>query len=532
MTPASSTASRRPRGANGTAAPATRRVAIYARQSVDRGDEFGSTDAQHEAVAAFVASQRGAGWVTVDERYHDRGESGATLDRPAFRRLLADVEAGRIDVVAVYKIDRLSRSLLDFTQLMRRFEERGVEFVSVTQQFSTSTSVGRMTLHLLATFAQFERETISERTRDKIAATRRRGRWTGGHPVLGYDARDGRLEVNVEEAERVRAIFRLYLERDSLLRVVEELRARGWATKSWVNRSGALVPGRAFDKSGLRRHLSNPLYAGRMTLRAETFAGEHEAIVDQETWDAVQARLRERRRERSSPTVDRPRWDVLLAGLVRCARCDSAMSHHFAVKGGRRYGAYVCSRYVKQGAASCPDSRVAVGELEGFVLDRLRAIGRDPALLDATIAAARQRLAGRAPEIDEALAEVGRDRDRASNERQRLVAAIGAGTGSSPALVERLAQVDEALAGLDRCHEELRAERLALRGAVVDEADLRGALVAFEPLWDELVPRERARVLALLVERVTFDGRTNEVSISFRPNGLRGLGDATREGTA
>jgi len=524
---ASGAASRARPSRNGTSPPAPRRVAIYTRQSVDRGDQFGSTDAQREAIAAYVASQRGTGWEALVARYDDRGESGSTIERPAFQRLLADVDAGGVDIVAVYKTDRLSRSLLDFTQLMRRFEERGVEFVSVTQQFSTSTSVGRMTLNLLATFAQFERETISERTRDKIAATRRRGLWTGGRPVLGYDAVDGRLVVNADEAERVRATFSLYLERGSLLRVAEALRARGWANKTWTNRAGALVPGLAFNKLGVGRLLTNVLYRGRITLGDEVFDGAHEAIVDQPTWDAVQSLLA--RHGLPDARGGRNRWGVLLRGLLRCAVCDSAMPHHFASRGGRKYSSYVCARYAKQGAAACPGSRVAVGEIEMFVVERVQAIGRDPTLLQATIDAAKARLVARAPDIDAEVARIQVDLDRATAERRNLVAAIGAGTGSSPALAERLAQVDDAVAGLSARRDELQTERRALDGAVVDESDLRGELQAFAPLWAELTSRERARVLALLIERVTFDGRNDEISITFRPNGLRGLAERPRE---
>src|SRR6185369_16827668 len=206
------------------AAPATTRVAIYCRQPVeDTTSTFNSLEAQRGAVEAYVTSQRGEGWVALPERYDDGGFSGANTERPAFKRLLAEVEAGRVDVVAVYKIDRLSRSMLDFVRLMEVFRRLGVTFVSVTQQFSTTNAVGRMTLNLLATFAEFEREQISERTQDKIQAARRRGMWTGGRPPLGYDLVQKRLVPNKEEADRVRAIFALYLESGSLMATVKEL---------------------------------------------------------------------------------------------------------------------------------------------------------------------------------------------------------------------------------------------------------------------------------------------------------------------
>src|SRR5687768_4832257 len=210
------------------------RCAVYTRKSTEEGleQEFNSLDAQREAGEAFVRSQAGEGWALIPTRYDDGGFTGGNTDRPALQRLMADIDTGKVDCVVVYKVDRLSRSLLDFAQMMQTFEKQKVAFVSVTQQFNTGTSMGRLVLNVLLSFAQFERE-ISERTRDKIAATRRKGKWAGGHPILGYDVDPGgyKLVVNPTEAERARAIFALYLEHGSLLPVVEELERRGWTNK-------------------------------------------------------------------------------------------------------------------------------------------------------------------------------------------------------------------------------------------------------------------------------------------------------------
>ncbi len=507
-----------------TSAP-PKRVAVYTRQSVDRGDEYGSTDAQREAIVAYVTSQRAHGWVALAAPYDDRGESGSTLDRPAFKRLLRDVEAGDVDVIAVYKIDRLSRSLLDFTQLMRRFEERGVEFVSVTQQFSTSTSVGRMTLNLLATFAQFERETISERTRDKIAATRRKGMWTGGHLVLGYDAVDGKLRVNAAEAERVRTIFDLYRQARSLHPVAAELRERGWTTKSWTNRAGAVVAGRAFSVPTLRRHLENALYVGQVRLGDEIHPGAHEGIVDRALFDAVQDLLAATTSQRPA-LPKRNKWGVLLRGLLHCGACASTMVHHFASRGTRRYGSYVCARYAKSGAAACPGARIAVGAIEGFVVERLRAIGREPGLVAATLAAAQRALAERRPAAEKEIAGCEVDRRGLRDERKHLVAAVGRGGQGSAQILERLGALDSGVTALDERERALRREIAALEAAAIDPDDLRAALTAFDPLWARLSVAERTRVMHLLLERVTFDGRTNDVAITFRANGLRSVAAA------
>jgi len=512
----------RSRRSGGTAAPlTTKRVAIYTRKSTEEGldQEFNSLDAQRQAVEAYIQSQRGQGWAALPERYDDGGFTGANTARPAFQRLLNEVNAGSVDVIAVYKIDRLSRSLLDFTQLMRLFEEKGVEFVSVTQQFSTSTSVGRMTLNLLATFAQFERETISERTRDKIAATRRRGLWTGGRPVLGYDVVDKKLVVNPSEAERVRTIYGLYGECGSVQQVLDEMRRRGWTNKTWKNKAGKHVHGKAFDKFSLRRLLTNPLYRGRIPLGREAYDGAHEAIVDAATWEAVQGKLKTPARD--GAVAARNKWSVLLKGLVRCGVCGAAMTHQYASRGCRRYSYYVCSKQQKEGAAACPRSRIAVGKLDSFVVERIRAIGCDPDLVAQAVRATRRGHEQRRTEVTAELRYVDLERRRIVGERKNLVTAIadgGAGTGS---LVQRLGELDALLADVATRGDQLRANLIATQTDTVDEADLRAALGSFVPVWDQLFPCERARMLGLILAGVSFDARTLEVNVTFRPSGLR-----------
>src|SRR5207249_1846935 len=237
------------------------RCAIYTRKSTEEGleQEFNSLDAQREASEAYVASQKSEGWTCLATRYDDGGFTGGNTDRPALQRLLADIEAGQIDAIDVYKLDRFSRSLLDFAKMMETLDKHQVAFVSITQQFSTGTSMGRLVLDVLLSFAQFEREIIAERTRDKIAATRRKGKWTGGTPILGYDVdpHANRLLVNAREAERVRAIFALYLEQQALVPVVEELERRGWVNKRWRTKAGQERGGLRFTKTNLHRLLSN-----------------------------------------------------------------------------------------------------------------------------------------------------------------------------------------------------------------------------------------------------------------------------------
>jgi DNA invertase Pin-like site-specific DNA recombinase len=271
------------------------RCAIYTRKSTEEGlaQEFNSLDAQRESAEAYIWSQRGAGWIVLPEHYDDGGYTGANLERPALRRLLTDIEAGRIDCVLVYKVDRLSRSLLDFARLTGEFDKRGVSLVSVTQQFNTTTSMGRLTLNILLSFAQFEREIIAERTRDKMAAARRKGKWVGGIPALGYDVAPGggKLLINEEEARQVRAIFALYFEHRALLPVLSQIQRQQWTRKRWTTKNGRCKPGRPFASQDLLALLTNVIYVGKVRHQGQTYPGEQAAIVDEGVFQQVQVAL-------------------------------------------------------------------------------------------------------------------------------------------------------------------------------------------------------------------------------------------------
>jgi site-specific DNA recombinase len=304
------------------------RCAVYTRKSTEEGlqQEFNSLDAQRESTEAFVKSQVGEGWSLLPDRYDDGGFTGGNMDRPAVRRLMADIEAGKVDCVVVYKVDRLSRYLLHFARMMQTFEQHRVSFVSVTQAFNTGPSMGRLVLNVLLSFAQFERELISERTRDKVAATRRKGKWSGGRPALGYDvdARGYRLVVNPDEAERVRQIFALFLQYERLPPVLEELERRGWVNKRWTTRSGKEEGGQAFTKVALHRLLGNVIYSGQVRYKDEVHAGEQPAIVDPGVFARVQDLLR--RNGRTGGAAVRNQFGALLKGLIRCAPCACAMT--------------------------------------------------------------------------------------------------------------------------------------------------------------------------------------------------------------
>ena len=342
--------------------PRALRCAIYTRKSTEEGleQEFNSLQAQREAAEAFIASQRQAGWSVHPEGYDDGGYGGATLERPALGRLLAALERGEMDCVVVYKVDRLSRSLLGFAHLMGVFERLGVSFVSVTQQFATTTSLGRLTLNILLSFAQFERELIGERTRDKVSAARRKGKWMGGIPVLGYDvdARGGRLVVNGEEAERVRRIFGLCAEAGTLSAAVAAVNAQELGTKGWTSRKGRRHRSHPFGKAGLARLLGNVLYKGLVSHKGTPYPGEQEAIVEAELWDEVNRQLQDGRTSQAG--ARHSRREAPLRGLLRCA-CGAPMVATCTRKAGRRHEYYVCSAARKH---ECERPPVAVRDLE------------------------------------------------------------------------------------------------------------------------------------------------------------------------
>jgi site-specific DNA recombinase len=272
------------------------RCAIYARKSTEEGlsQPFNSLDAQRESAEAYIWSQRHMGWTAVERRYEDGGYTGANLERPALRDLMRDIEAGQVDCVVVYKVDRLSRSLLDFARLIGIFEEHGVSLVSVTQQLNTTDSLGRLTLNILLSFAQFERELIAERTRDKMRAARRKGKWLGGQPILGYDVdpERGGLKINDAEAQRVCWIFQWIAEGKSAEEVLGLLSTRGWTTKRWISRSGRQHPGRAFQQSDLMRLVPNVMYVGKLRDGEQIYEGEHTGIIDAELWERANTALK------------------------------------------------------------------------------------------------------------------------------------------------------------------------------------------------------------------------------------------------
>jgi site-specific DNA recombinase len=382
------------------------RCAVYCRKSSEEGleQEFNSLDAQRDAGLAYIASQVGEGWIAVADRYEDGGFSGGNLERPALKRLLGDIERGLVDCVVVYKVDRLTRALTDFAKLVDLFDKHGVSFVSVTQSFNTTTSMGRLTLNVLLSFAQYERELAGERIRDKFAASRKRGLWMGGVPPLGYDVIDRKLVVNGTEADLVRLIFRRFLEIGSATRLVEELAAGGHTTKSWTTKDGKARTGGPIDKTFVYKLLNNRVYLGEAVHKGVAHPGEHDAVIDRRTWDRVQSILSENAHRRGNQT--RAATPAPLKGLLRCAACGSAMTPSHTRRRGKLYRYYVCSTAIKQGHAACPVRAVAAGEAEALVLAQMRTIFRAPEIAAKVIAAAGQERPEQEGEIIAALGDL------------------------------------------------------------------------------------------------------------------------------
>jgi len=443
------------------------RCAIYTRKSTEEGleQEFNSLDAQREAAEAFIISQRHEGWTVMPQRYDDGGFSGGTMDRPALERLLHDVENHRVDCVVVYKVDRLSRSLLDFAKIIEVFDRNGVSFVSVTQQFNTSTSMGRLILNVLLSFAQFEREIIGERIRDKVAAAKRKGKFTGGTPPLGYDVdpEKTRLVVNPDEARLVRHIFKRFAEIGSPLTVADELNKKGMTTKAWMTKNGTFREGKPWNKTHIYRVLYNRTYLGEVIHKDKTYPGEHEAIVTRELWQRAHAVIENNKRHRSQHV--RAKAPALLKGIIRCGACDRAMSPVSTGTAHKNYRYYTCGRASKTGHSNCPVRSVPAGDIEGAVIQQLRAIFKSPEMIAQTYQAT------------------------------------------------RLLEAEEL--------EGLGAGKLEMEAQPVSERDVAESLRRLDPIWDELFPLEQSRIVQLLVERVTVN--TDGMNIRIRGNGLHSL---------
>jgi len=347
---------------------------IYTRKSTSEGLErdFTSLDAQRESAENYIASQKSEGWVKLPTLYDDGGYTGANTDRPALQKLMSDIKNGGINCVVVYKVDRLSRSLLDFTHLLEFFEKYNVTFVSVTQAFNTNTSMGRLTLNILLSFAQFEREIISERTKDKMGAARKKGLWVGGIPILGYDLDriNHKLVINEKEALVVREIFDTYIKEKSLLRTAMILNEKGLRRKTYTTPKGKTMGGQKFQTTTIQYILKNITYTGKIKYANEIYHGLQESIVSEEIFQKAQEILANNRVTREK--VRNSTGTALLSDILRCNACGKVMFHTYTMRGKYKYRYYVCQSVQKQGSKSCPIRSVNAQAIEDATIDCLR----------------------------------------------------------------------------------------------------------------------------------------------------------------
>ncbi len=360
------------------------RCAIYTRKSTEPIDhEFNSLDAQYEVAENYIISQKYKGWVIVPERYDDGGFSGGNTDRPALQRLMSDVKAGKIDIIVVYKLDRLSRSLLDFMKMAEFLEQHNVSFVSVTQDINTSTSAGRMMLNILMTFSEYERDVLRERVLDKIAGAKKRGKYCGGAPILGYDsdAVTKKIQINEDEAKIIRLAFDLYLQYGSPKQVALELNKMGYKTKSWTSRKGVYHAGGKFAIAGLKYIFQNPMYIGKVKHHDKIYEGEHEAIIDMATWEAAQKLVAY---NRVAKYESRSALHSSFKGLLRCGYCGHSLMLTYTSKKAKRYYYYICYQHEAEAENNCPIVRVPCGDIEKIILHELSKFFKTPQVVMAT----------------------------------------------------------------------------------------------------------------------------------------------------
>ena len=362
------------------------RCAIYTRKSSEEGlkQEFNSLDAQRLSAENYIASQSHEGWVLDPTMYDDGGYSGGTLERPALKRLFNDIKAGKIDCIVVYKIDRLTRSLADFSEIIKILDEHNVSFVAVTQSFNTANSMGRLMLNVLLSFAQYERELTGERIRDKFDASCKKGMWMGGYIPIGYDLKDRRLIINEKEAQIIRILFQTFIETTSVTDTFRQLNGFGFKTKTWISSSGTLHKGQRFNKNNVRRILTNELYFGKINHKGKIYDGLHKAIIDKETWQKAGDLLNNK-----TPKVQTPNSRIsqapLLKGVMNCGVCGNKMTPTYTSKNGKKYRYYICQAKLKGNSEECSVGRISAKETEELVTNQVLNTLQKPEIIASTI---------------------------------------------------------------------------------------------------------------------------------------------------
>lgn len=480
--------------------------AVYTRKSVDDGSldrDFNSIEAQREAGEAYIASQKANGWVCLPDRYDDGGWSGGNMERPALKRLMGDIESGKVNTIVCYKIDRLSRSLVDFAELQTVFERHHTNFVSVTQEINTSTSSGRMMLNILMTFAQFEREVITERVRDAISGAKRRGKFCGGVQVLGYkhDTKERKLYIVEKEAKTVRILFEKYISLGSLKQVVHEANLLGLKTKEWTSATGKLHAAKPWDTGSLYRILSNPIYAGYVRHYKTNYEGEHEPIISRTDWEQVQAMM-------ATHGTSAPRRHTAqlqpFTGLVKCGHCRRALTPTYTKRHGRKYCYYICQASSKNPDHVCPLKRIPSGDLEQAVLKQLSALFKTPSILRATLEAVR---------LKEETLKANYERDLEILQKQMAELKTNALTVETD--FDEIKKVGERLTAIRR--------KLNLLREPVTQDEIIAALSDTAALWEFMFPGARNELAQMVIAGIEVFA--DKINLTLRVDGLKDLAE-------
>ncbi len=478
------------------------KCAIYTRKSHDDGSleqDFNSLEAQREAAENYISSQKINGWKLLPDRYDDGGFSGSNMERPALKRLLNDVKSGKIDIICIYKMDRLSRSLLDFMKLAEMLEQHNVSFVSVTQDINTSTSAGRMMLNILMTFSEFERAVITERILNSVAGKKKRGKFCGGPAILGYDVNfeAKRLEVNNSEAKIIKLIFQRYTELGSARDVAVELNNNGYKTKTWKSKKGKLYEGKEFNSDFIYRALTNPLYIGKVRHKGKKYDGEHEAIISPDLWDKAQQVLSENRRAHG---FTKHKMESPFKGLLKCGYCGGALGITYTKKKGRRYTYYKCIKDDNRAISQCPLSSIPAGDADRMILEQMSSVFKSPTLLAVIYAEGKQQQLKQEDELRKRM-------DAIRNKRDMLRSEIVANESDIVNdIVSEFKQLDDELTTLEIQLRDLQAAGITSR-------DISKACESVGAIWEELFPVERYHLAHLLFDKIVITRETMQMNI-------------------
>lgn len=491
-------------------------AAIYARKSTDAKleQEVNSISVQCAAARSFIESQRHQGWHCIDEELCDNNKSGATLERPALRRLMQLIKKGKIKIVVVNRLDRISRSLSQFLELMDFFEEHGVALVSVTQNINTATPMGRLMLSIIMSFSEFERELICERVTERMHAARRNGQFIGGRPILGYNIKpEGRaLEIDELEAIRVREIFALYLELRSVKAVVQELNKRGWKNKKWITREGKVAGGTPFSVATLHYLLRNQVYRGNVTLKGEIYDGQHEGIVDPEIFERVKKTLAGN--DLTKGQRRRNAHDALLKGLLKCKSCGTAFVHTGSKKktnNGHKYYRYYTCATKRLNTRSCPSPSIPAGDIEKLVADQLMGIGTDPVLQETVY----EQLSAA---IDEKQRSAEQVRKTAERELARITKELDSSTefeASETLLLHLEHKRQEAEEALENAEKQTYLRKPSKDEIIATVRDMAR-------LWPSFNEGEKCAFVKALVREVEYDAGEGKLDIHFNESGFAG----------